>query len=79
MTGPAHYAKAQQHLAAAASIETDGDEDSMSAWHQRQALVHATLATAAAFVDTVAVMRPEERDEWDRATGRLEDDPEVTR
>jgi hypothetical protein len=72
-TGPWHYAKAQQHLAAAASIETDGYEDSKSAWHQRQALAHATLATAAAFVDGPAIMRPEERDEWDRVTGRLQD------
>jgi len=40
MTGPAHYLKAEEHLAYAASIETDGHDDSMSAWHQRQALVH---------------------------------------
>jgi len=78
VNGPEHYAKAQQHLAAAASIETDGYEDSISAWHQRQAQVHATLATAAAFVDGPAVMRPEERDAWDRVTGRRED-AEVTR
>jgi hypothetical protein len=48
MTGPAHYAKAEEHLAAAAEIETDGHDDSMSAWHQRQAQAHATLAAAAA-------------------------------
>ena len=48
MTGPEHYAKAQDHLILAAAIETDGYEDSMSAWHQRQAQVHATLALAAA-------------------------------
>jgi hypothetical protein len=47
MNGPAHYAKAEEHLALAASIETDGHDDSMSAWHQRQAQVHATLALAA--------------------------------
>ena len=47
MTGPAHYAKAEEHLAAAAAIETDGHDDSMSAWHQRQAQAHATLAVAA--------------------------------
>jgi hypothetical protein len=47
MTGPEHYAKAQEHLASAAAIETDGYEDSISAWHQRQAQVHATLALAA--------------------------------
>jgi hypothetical protein len=48
MTGPAHYAKAEEHLAAAAGIETDGYEDSMSAWHQRQAIGHGLLALAAA-------------------------------
>ena len=32
------------------------------------------VALAAAVVDGPAVMRPEDRDEWDRATGRL--DPE---
>jgi hypothetical protein len=37
-----------------------------------RAQVHATLALAAAVVDGPAVMRPEDRDEWDRATGRLE-------
>jgi len=47
MTGPEHYAKAEEHLAAAAAIETDGHDDSMSAWHQRQAQAHATLALAA--------------------------------
>ena len=30
MTGPAHYAKAEEHLALAAGIETDGHDDSMS-------------------------------------------------
>jgi hypothetical protein len=48
MSGPEHYAKAEEHLAAAAAIETDGHDDSMSAWHQRQAQAHATLALAAA-------------------------------
>jgi hypothetical protein len=36
--------------------------------------IHATLALAAAVVDGPAVMRPADRDEWDRATGRLEED-----
>ena len=48
MTGPGHYAMAEEHLAKAAAIETDGHDDSMSAWHQRQAQAHATLALAAA-------------------------------
>ena len=38
MTGPEHFT----------GIETDGYEDSRSAWHQRQAQAHATLALAAA-------------------------------
>jgi len=37
-----------------------------------RAQVHATLALAAAVVDGPAVMRPEDRDEWDRATGRTD-------
>jgi hypothetical protein len=48
VNGPDHYIKAEEHLAAAALIETDGHDDSMSAWHQRQAQAHATLAAAAA-------------------------------
>jgi hypothetical protein len=51
MTGPDHYAKAEEHLDHAAAIETDGHDDSMSAWHQRQAQVHATLALAATWAD----------------------------
>ena len=47
MTGPAHYALAEEHLKSAAAIETDGHDDSMSAWHQRQAQAHATLALTA--------------------------------
>ena len=39
-----------------------------------RAQVHATLALAAATADT-ATMRPEERDEWDNATGRAEVTP----
>lgn len=57
MTGPSHYAKAEEHLAAAAAIETDGHDDSMSAWHQRQAQVHATLALAAEDTRRLAAIR----------------------
>jgi hypothetical protein len=56
MTGPDHYAKAEEHLDHAAAIETDGHDDSMSAWHQRQAQVHATLALAAATANPVGSM-----------------------
>jgi hypothetical protein len=48
LNGPEHFLEAQAHLAAAAAIETDGHDDSTSAWHQRQAQVHAILALAAA-------------------------------
>ena len=71
MTGPEHYREAQAHLAVAEEIETDGHDDSMSAWHQRQAQAHATLATAAAFL-AVAVIRPGDRDAWDHAMGITE-------
>ena len=47
-----HFAAAESHLDHAAGIETDGHDDSMSAWHQRQAQVHATLALAAGAEDT---------------------------
>jgi hypothetical protein len=81
MTGPQHWAKAEEHLAAAAAIETDGYEDSMSAWHQRQAQAHATLALAATQVDG-AVMSPADRHEWLKATDpdyAAEQAAEVTR
>lgn len=55
MTGPEHYRAAEEHLGYAAGIETDGHDDSMSAWHQRQAQVHATLALVAASVDPLDV------------------------
>jgi hypothetical protein len=67
MTGPEHFTKAEIHLAAAAAIETDGHDDSTSAWHQRQAQAHATLALAATQVDG-AVMHPADRHEWLKAT-----------
>ncbi len=81
MTGPAHFARAEEHLAAAATIETDGDEDSMSAWHQRQALVHATLANAAATALIGEKPRSGSFDawrEWNQVTGGA-DYPAVTR
>ena len=77
MTGAEHYAEAERHMGFAAAIETDGDQDSTSAWHQRQAQVHATLALADAHL-TGVLMYPEDRDAWDRATGRLQDSPAVT-
>ena len=64
MNGPGHYARAEEELARAAAIETDGDQDGMSAWHQRQAQAHATLALAAATADQAAVRR----DGWAEVT-----------
>lgn len=69
MTGPGHYAAAVAHLDLAAGIETDGHDDGMSAWHQRQAQAHATLALAAAHLEAILV-HPGERREWDRAMDR---------
>jgi hypothetical protein len=83
MTGPGHYAKAEEHLGFAASIETDGHDDSMSAWHQRQAQAHATLAlTAATLVRGLLGLTQAGRHEWMKATGMdytAGPDPEVTR
>ena len=76
MTGPEHYREAERLIA---EIPRAGLPHEDIAMIQQAAQVHATLAVAAAFVDGPAVMRPGDRDEWDRATGRLEDDPEVTR
>jgi hypothetical protein len=69
MTGPEHWREAEKHLTAAAGIETDGADDSASAWHQRQAQVHATLAVAAATANPLASM-------WQDLT--LLNRPEVT-
>jgi hypothetical protein len=47
MTGTEHYREAEWHLLRSARSDTDRP-DELSAWHQRQAQVHATLALAAA-------------------------------
>jgi hypothetical protein len=74
MTGPEHWREADQILLG------DSDPCSYGCPHSgcvhemamiARAQVHATLALAEAHV-AGAVMRPEDRDEWDRATGRLE-------
>ena len=71
MTGPEHYAKAEEHLAKADAIETDGHDDGMSAWHQRQAAVHATLALAGAVGnnDTASGQTVHESNAWYRVSG----------
>ena len=77
MTGPENYREANAILAGERcdyGCPHAGCEHEMA--YLKRALVHATLA----LVDVAAlgaVMGPEERDEWDRATGRL-DDAEVT-
>ena len=71
MTGPEHYGHAEQLLDMAGDEEYGSEAEH---YHLAKAQVHATLALAAAVVDGPAVMRPEDRDEWDRATGRLEAD-----
>lgn len=101
MTGPEHWRAAERLLAH--RPDADGRPGRNPPWPAdvAQAQVHATLAVAAAVVDSTAWMRPEDRDddtegrylrrlaetgrlqrisdEWDRATGRLENAPEVTR
>jgi hypothetical protein len=47
MTGTEHYREAEWHLLRSARSNTD-EPGELSAWHQRQAQVHATLALAAA-------------------------------
>ena len=75
MNGPQHWEEADRILVG------DSDPCSYGCPHSgcphemamiARAQVHAQLALAAAVVDGPAVMRPEDRDEWDRATGRLE-------
>ena len=78
MTGPEHWAEADLILC--------GDPCEYGCPHAgcphemrmiARAQVHAALALAAVVMDGPAVMRPEDRDEWDRATGRLErEEPE---
>ena len=75
MTGPEHWEEAGLILTGDAcdyGCPHTGCEHEMARLARAQ--VHATLALAAAVVDGPAVMRPEDRDEWDRATGRLEAD-----
>jgi hypothetical protein len=74
MTGPEHYQLAETALEAAAA--TQGETLHYTAAEALlDAVAHAVLALAAATVDGPALMRPEDRDEWDRATGRGETVP----
>jgi hypothetical protein len=67
MTGPEHYREAQGHLELAAGHYDRGEALAMQ-YELGCAQARALLALAAAVV-TGAVMRPEDRDEWDHATG----------
>ena len=68
MTGPEHYREAERMIALVDDGAADWEPPAASAG------VHAALALAAATVD-VALMHPEDRAAWDRATGRLEATP----
>ena len=82
MNGPEHWREADLILTG------DSDRCSYGCPHSgcphemamiARAIGHGLLALAAAVVDGPAVMRPEDRNEWDHATGRLEreeDEPE---
>jgi hypothetical protein len=78
MTGADHYREAESLIQRALEA-SDGETATCWSFDEaiRAAQVHALLALAAAVVDGPAVMRPEDRDEWDRVTGRLE--PEAGR
>jgi len=74
MTGPEHYRETGQLLLGERcdyGCPHTGCQHEMAYLARAQA--HATLALAEAYVAS-AVMRPEDRGEWDRATGRLEAD-----
>ena len=68
MTGPEHYREAERNIEYAKYSDHDSDKER---FHLAAAQVHATLALAEAYVAGAAVMRPEDRNEWDRVTGRL--------
>jgi hypothetical protein len=80
MTGPENYREAVAILTGeSCDYGCPHTGCAHEAAYLARAQVHATLALAAAVVDGPAVMRPEDCDEWDRATGRLEADEEAGR
>jgi hypothetical protein len=67
MTGADHYREAENCIKQGCAADEQGAQaDAMTWFALGQA--HATLALTAATV-AGAVMRPEDTDEWDRATG----------
>lgn len=81
MTGPEHYREAERLVVEARHLtgKRIAPDWLTPVEVLAEAQVHATLAFTAASVDGPAIMRPEDRDEWDRAMGRLEDAAEVAR
>ena len=80
MTGPEHWREADLIVTGEScdyGCPHTGCEHEMARLARAQ--VHALLALAEVYV-AGAAMRPEDRDEWDRVTGRLEpEEPDVTR
>jgi hypothetical protein len=79
MTGPQHWEEADLIVTGERcdyGCPHAGCEHEMA--YLARAQVHATLALAHAYV-AGAVMRPEDRDDWDRATGRLTEASEERR
>jgi hypothetical protein len=70
MTGPEHWREAERLLAEQGRCRAP-EPCRLCDRIERRAQVHATLAVAEAIVSGGA-MRPGDRDDWDRATGRLE-------
>ena len=72
MNGPAHYREADSCVRQGCTADERGAQADAMAWFAL-GQIHATLALAA-YVAGGAVMRPEEQDGWDRATGMLTED-----
>jgi hypothetical protein len=74
MTGPEHFAEAERIVL---GERCDYGCPHTGCAHEMAYLARAQIHILAALTEAVvasAVMRPEDRDEWDRATGRLEEE-----
>ena len=74
MTGPEHFAEAERIVL---GERCDFGCPHGGCAHEMAYLARAQIHILAALTEAVvasAVMRPEDRDEWDRATGRLEEE-----
>ena len=75
MTGPEHYDIAERLIMHLNEIpDPHGDGAHACELVIAEAQVHATLALAGAHLAGV-LMHPDDRAEWDRATGRVEATP----